>query len=130
METSKEQTGGISSTAWSANSATGRMAAFCGLTSGQGVRWTRSRLGAYFSSSCASVLPWPDYSRLKEQIAASEPVHGEFVGNPDKFYAIWDAVCSKGMLERAAPELLALQARYTSKTPEGFDLIRFPEDTP
>jgi hypothetical protein len=77
-----------------------------------------------------SVAPWPDYSRLKEDIGANELVNGEFIGDRHKYDAIWDALCSRGMLERAAPDLLALQARYTSKTPEGFDLIRFPDDVP
>lgn len=74
-----------------------------------------------------SAAPWPDYALLKQRFA---PPSKESFGDFHKLGEVWDALHAKGVLEGAALDLVAFQARHTRVGPEGINIIEYPSDTP
>jgi Domain of unknown function (DUF6896) len=77
-----------------------------------------------------SMLPWSDYSDLKVWLRGTEAAPARFAGDLGKMGVVWDTLATRGIFQPAAPDLVALQAHYTSVGPDGLTYIRFPRETP
>lgn len=76
-----------------------------------------------------SVQPWREFPNLKAYFAKKGPPFDEFSGDWEKMSEIWDALESNGFFEQAAPDLVAFQAKYTSRGPDGLNHVRYPPET-
>ncbi len=77
-----------------------------------------------------SAPPWSEFPDLKREFADRGPPYDEYAGSMTKIRAVWDTLEARGAFEPADPELVAFQARHTTRGPDGLNYVRFPPGTP
>lgn len=75
-----------------------------------------------------SVPPWPEFPQLKACFAKGALPFDQFSGSLEKMAQVWDRLEAKGTFEKADPSLVELEAKHTSRGPEGQLVIRFPPE--
>jgi len=76
-----------------------------------------------------AAAPWPDFTDLQRTFARSAPPFDPFSGSWEKLSSVWDSLEARGVFAQADPALVAFQARYTAKGPDGINYLRFPPET-
>ena len=77
-----------------------------------------------------SVPPWTEFAELKARLAQRPPPYDEYSGSMNHMGKVWDGLEAQGVLEKADPDLLAFEARYTKVGSDGIKRIHLPEGTP
>jgi hypothetical protein len=75
-----------------------------------------------------SVYPWREFPQLKEYFANGDPPYDHNSGNWRKMSQLWDRLEMKGVFEQADSRLVTLQAKYSSRGPDGLTWIQFPPE--
>jgi len=75
-----------------------------------------------------SVPPWLEFPQLKACFAKGAPPFDQFSGAFDKMVPVWDRLEAKGAFEKADPSLMELEAKHTSRGPDGLLYIRLPPE--
>jgi hypothetical protein len=76
----------------------------------------------------SSVIPWREFPQLKAFFAKGNPPYDYHSGDSCKMSQVWDRLESKGVFEKADARLVALQAKYTSRGPDGLTYTQFPQE--
>jgi hypothetical protein len=75
--------------------------------------------------------PWSEFLGLKARLGREGRASaGRRVADTRPMDIVWGALVARGAFEPAAPDLVALQARYTTVGPDGLTYVRFPPGTP
>ncbi|MBI1833023.1 MAG: hypothetical protein HYR84_16405 [Planctomycetes bacterium] len=75
-----------------------------------------------------SVSPWRDFPLLRMHFAKGSPPFDQYSGDSSKMSLVWDRLTSMGAFQQAAPDLVALQAKYSSRGPDGLTYIKYPAE--
>ena len=76
-----------------------------------------------------SVPPWHDFPNLRDYFAKKGPPFDQDSGAWGKMAQVWDRLESKGFFEQAEPNLVALQAKFTTRGSDGLTYVQFPPET-
>jgi hypothetical protein len=75
-----------------------------------------------------SVPPWQEFPQLQARFANAPPPFDQYSGSLEKMGEVWDRLEAKGAFERAAPNLVELEAMYTTFGADGVAHIQFPPE--
>jgi hypothetical protein len=74
-----------------------------------------------------SKAPWREFPQLQSYLAEGSPPYNERSGSLERAGILFDKLEETGLITTAAPELLELEKRYTSRNGEGIAVVRLPE---
>jgi len=71
-----------------------------------------------------SLPPWREFPELRSYFAKTGRSFEEY----SRMSQIWNRLESKGCFEQADPTLVALEAKYSTRGPDGLTYVRFPSE--